>query len=594
MKQIKRGLIGAAILLGGVFWGVSAQTTFGYQSPYQGAYGYGMPAGYGYVEKGETETAILPTWGIKTNLLYDLTATINLGVEFRLGGRTSLDIPFNYNPWTFQENRKWKHFLVQPEFRFWVRNTFEGSFFGLHGHYAVFNISHLPEPFSPFMQAYRFEGELWGAGISYGYRWNLGRHWGMEATIGAGFARIKYDRYECDDCGDYIESKTLAYFGPTKVGLNLIYSFGGEQVTRRKEKIRGRGGYVDKYNETIVGVPPIAAPPIIIEEPDYVIEKPVKPAYQPLLSTSYIIPEAEAIKERSLYCTAFIDFEQGKWQVRPGIGNNAAEIQKVHETLKQVVDDPNATVTGIAIVGYASPEGNWDNNLLLSEKRTQAVTDYIGMEYNFPRNIYTVRGAGEDWQGLDSLVNQSVMSSKHRVLNIIRSKDDDYDARERKLRSVAGGDVYQWIYDEFYPLLRRTDYRIDYTVVPFSIEEGRAVLKNRPNNLSLNELFLVANSYQPGTREFNEVFEIAVQQYPWSDVANINAAASALERRDTSTAAYYLAHVKDHTPAYWNNMGVMAWLQGDEQKAVDCFAQAGIQAAGNNAELEQYFRSIAD
>ncbi len=41
----------------------------------------------------------LPKWGIKTNLLYDATATFNLGVEFRTGRRTSIDIPVSYNAW---------------------------------------------------------------------------------------------------------------------------------------------------------------------------------------------------------------------------------------------------------------------------------------------------------------------------------------------------------------------------------------------------------------------------------------------------------------------------------------------------------------
>ncbi len=545
----------------------------------------------------DDETSILPKWDIKTNLLYDLTSTINLGVEFRLGGRTSLDIPFNYNPWTFQNNRKWKHFLVQPEIRYWLDNTFEGHFFGLHGHYAVFNIARLPEPFSPYMQKYRFEGDLWGFGVSYGYRWNFNRHWGMEATIGMGFARLNYDRYICDNCGEYLESKTTVFFGPTKLGVNLIYSFGAQRVSRHKERITAPGGYVDRVNERIVGpiIAPIVAPIAedIMTEPSYVIAKPAKPAYEPQLSTSYIIPEAEAVKKRSLYCTAFIDFEQGDWKVHPNMNNNAAEIDRVYNLVDQVANDPNATITGIAIVGYASPEGAWDSNLLLSERRTQAVKDYIDLSYNFPRHIYTVRGAGEDWQGLDSLVSQSVMSSKQRVLSVIRS-GDDLDERERRLKSIAGGDIYEWIYEEFYPLLRRTDYRIDYEVTPFTVEQGAAILKNRPNNLSLNELFLVANTYAPGSPQFNEVFEIAVQQYPWSDVANINAAASALERRDTSTAAYYLAHVKEHTPAYWNNMGVMAWLQGDHERAAENFARAGIQAAGNTSEMEQYFRSIAE
>ena len=51
---------------------------------------------------------------VKTNLLYDATSTLNLGVEFGLARRWTLDVSGNYNPWTFSENRKMKHWLVQP------------------------------------------------------------------------------------------------------------------------------------------------------------------------------------------------------------------------------------------------------------------------------------------------------------------------------------------------------------------------------------------------------------------------------------------------------------------------------------------------
>ncbi len=69
----------------------------------------------------EASSASVPGWNIKTNLLYDATATINLGAEFRTGERTSFDIPVSYNPWTFGANRKWKHAGAQPELRWWPR-----------------------------------------------------------------------------------------------------------------------------------------------------------------------------------------------------------------------------------------------------------------------------------------------------------------------------------------------------------------------------------------------------------------------------------------------------------------------------------------
>ena len=72
--------------------------------------------------------------------------------------------------------------------------------------------------------------------------------------------------------------------------------------------------------------------------------------------------------------------------------------------------------------------------------------------------------------------------------------------------------------------MRRSEYRIDYTVREFTVEEGREIIKTRPQQLSLSEMFAVANSYETGSKEYNDVFEIAVRMYSSDPVANLNAA----------------------------------------------------------------------
>ena len=42
---------------------------------------------------------------VKTNLLYDATTTFNLGAEFRLAPKWTLDLSANYNPFTFSDNK---------------------------------------------------------------------------------------------------------------------------------------------------------------------------------------------------------------------------------------------------------------------------------------------------------------------------------------------------------------------------------------------------------------------------------------------------------------------------------------------------------
>jgi len=166
----------------------------------------------------------MPVIALKTNLLYDLTTTINLDVELGLAFRWTLNIPVNYNPWKFGDTRI-RHLGVQPEVRYWFCSRFDGWFMGLHGHYAKFNVGGLPDWafISKNMQLNRYQGYLYGGGVSVGYSWILKKRWSLEATIGAGYAHIVYDKYPCAECGNSMGRKTKDYFGITKLGLSLVY-----------------------------------------------------------------------------------------------------------------------------------------------------------------------------------------------------------------------------------------------------------------------------------------------------------------------------------------------------------------------------------
>lgn len=169
---------------------------------------------------------------IKTNLLYDATTTLNGGIEFGLTPKWTLDFSANVNPWTFSDNKKWKHWLIQPEARYWFCNKMMGHFIGFHavgGQYNIGNINgrlHFLGTDLRKLKENRYEGWMAGAGIAYGYNWPLSKHWGIEAEIGIGYLYSRYNRYECKNCGSKLESnRPHHYVGPTKAAINLIYVF---------------------------------------------------------------------------------------------------------------------------------------------------------------------------------------------------------------------------------------------------------------------------------------------------------------------------------------------------------------------------------
>jgi len=164
---------------------------------------------------------------LKNNLLYDATLTPNLALEFGLGKRSTLEIGGGWNPFEFSNDRKFKHWLVQPELRFWPCERFNGLFFGIHGHGGEFNIAKLDLPFGLFdsLKDHRYEGHFYGGGVSIGYQFILGRRWNFEMSVGGGYAYIDYDKYECGDCGLKLESDTKNYWGVTRASLSFVYFF---------------------------------------------------------------------------------------------------------------------------------------------------------------------------------------------------------------------------------------------------------------------------------------------------------------------------------------------------------------------------------
>lgn len=162
---------------------------------------------------------------LKTNLLYGATATPNLQLELGLSKKSTLELGAGMNWFEFSDNKKFKHILVQPEYRYWFCETFNGSFIGLHAHGAQFNVGGWDIPVGRLdaFKNNRYEGYLYGAGISYGYQWVLSPRWNFEASLGGGFARIHYDKYQCATCGTKLDDGKYNYFGVTKAALSLIY-----------------------------------------------------------------------------------------------------------------------------------------------------------------------------------------------------------------------------------------------------------------------------------------------------------------------------------------------------------------------------------
>lgn len=185
------------------------------------------------------------------------------------------------------------------------------------------------------------------------------------------------------------------------------------------------------------------------------------------------------------------------------------------------------------------------------------------------------------YQILPDFRNNAVELAK--INNTIRTVTEDKNVKPTGI-----------VLKDIFPSLRRSEYKIDYTVREFTVDEGREIIKTRPQQLSLGEMFAVANSYEIGSDEYNNVFDIAVRMFPNDPVANLNAANIAMGKGDYASAKNYLAKA-GNAPEAVHAKGVLSMLTGDLTEAESLLKQAqdmGVKAAAIN--LEELRKKIED
>ena len=182
---------------------------------------------------------LFPTLGmgqdvaLKTNLIGDAALSPNLAIEVGLAPKWTLDVSGEVNAWTIGDQHRWKHWVVQPEARYWFCERFSGHFIGFHalggqynvGRIGIKSLTFLGTDFSKLRDR-RYQGWGVGAGVAYGYSWPVAKHWNVEAEIGVGWVYTRSDIYPCAECGTKIqEGKVHNYVGPTKLAVNIEYVF---------------------------------------------------------------------------------------------------------------------------------------------------------------------------------------------------------------------------------------------------------------------------------------------------------------------------------------------------------------------------------
>lgn len=308
----------------------------------------------------------------------------------------------------------------------------------------------------------------------------------------------------------------------------------------------------------------------------------------------YEVPSDTARKVFDLSGRANIIFKVNRTDIDWTYASNHAELDSIMRTINAVRDNSDATVESIHLTGFASPEGPYANNVRLAKGRTETVKNYVMNNASFPASVYHTSSVPEDWEGLRAWLEASNMPRRAEMIAFI----DDAGipiAQKNDIFRARFPEEYPFLLGNVYPSLRHTDYRITYRVRKYyDVEEIRRVMKTNPRNLSANELFLLANSCEPGSPEYNETFELAAVLYPENPTVNLNAANIAMRKGNYEQAARYLERAGSGPIADYGR-GTLAALQGNYDEAETLFVKAregGVKGAEESLRQIERLRSF--
>ena len=312
-----------------------------------------------------------------------------------------------------------------------------------------------------------------------------------------------------------------------------------------------------------------------------------------LIALTDIVP-APTKKERNLHGSAYITFVVNKWEMKPDYMNNRRELRKITDTLDVMVKDPNVSVREIKIHGYASPESPYEHNRMLATNRAQSLTDYVKRLYNLPASAFAkAEATPENWEGLRAAVadmsettlphKQQIMTVIDKVLGDINNKVTTLaDRDELSIRSKYP-EEYRHLLQNVYPGLRRSDYDISFNFSDFTLEQAKQIYKTKPYQLSLREMWDVAQTMKPYSPEYNKVMQTAVNVYPDDPQALVNLANVAIREHDLLKAESLLERAGDSAEAL-NARAVIAIIQkryADAERLLQSAAQKGLDVSKN-------------
>lgn len=289
---------------------------------------------------------------------------------------------------------------------------------------------------------------------------------------------------------------------------------------------------------------------------------------------------------------ANIKFLIGQAQLRKSeLQNNS--VQEFVRLLGDIVKNQETMVLdNIEVSAYASPDGGYQLNDRLANKRQDVTNDFLAGEMKKKKMDAHVdtKYTAEDWEGFRELVAASDIQDKDVILRVL-SMYQDPEEREQQIKNISA--AFRELTDGILPQLRRARMIINYELIGRDDDQILEQMKTDPSVLSLEEILYSATLYE-NNADAAAAYKKAIANYPKDPRAYNNLARLAYANGNYDEAeqwAQMALNIDKNQPEANANMGLLALKKGDMDAAETYIAKAananGIGEVMGNLHLAQ-------
>ena len=264
-------------------------------------------------------------------------------------------------------------------------------------------------------------------------------------------------------------------------------------------------------------------------------------------------------------------------------------VQDFVKMLQQIArDQEGLNLTDVEISAYASPDGGVQLNEKLANKRQQNTESYVRQQMKDAKleggisSEYTA----QDWEGFQELVKASNIPDKDVILRVLSMYQDPQE-REQQIKNLSQG--FRELAEGVLPELRRARMTINYEVIGRDDDQIFEQYQKDASQLSVEELIYAASIATTDTEKEN-ILKTTARLYPKDGRIYNNLGVLAMLQGKKEEAKQYFAQAGDVTEAS-ANLGLMALQAGDTQTAENLIAKSagayGLSEALGNLHLAQ-------